>query len=305
MSLKIIAVCLLSASAAAGAFNQGTSNSSSIHNIHGPKSRLSAPASWDYGYYGPAAEDNFVLVDNTENIISSPEYTRSADGQYYNYTSTFNIVTDLSVTMTFNRSNSPGWYEIGETGYYGYEYFNQSGAKIGSDSNVGTAIKNIITITNTTQNDYAVVIDVSSTAMSRIYYNNNNNITEMIYTTPTTLSYIHINAYQTYQLRTDTTNEQRYFDALYIKDLGVSDSYSTGYDDGYDHGYDSGYIQGNLDGTNYDLPNGLEDLLFGVFDSITSVFTIEVFDNITLGTMLFFPFILAIFGAIIYFLVKK
>jgi hypothetical protein len=97
---------------------------------------LTPPTAYDYSYIWNATDSEQYL--NVNGVDSIPLYTRTADGVYFNYTSTFNVIDGLSFTQTFNRSNST--WQVSGTSYKPDEN------KIGSDNTVGSVNKRIFTI---------------------------------------------------------------------------------------------------------------------------------------------------------------
>jgi hypothetical protein len=95
---------------------------------------LTAPTSYTYSYYWNTIENEWAITGTTSN--SWQIYTRTADGIYYNYTTTRTLTTGLDVTMTFNRSNTDWFSSFG-----GYE---PGESKIGSDNTVGSVSNKFI-----------------------------------------------------------------------------------------------------------------------------------------------------------------
>ena len=122
---------------------------------------LTAPASWTFKY----TNEDFpgYKIRNSTSVISTPAYTRTADGVYYNYTNTSTITTGLEVTQTFNRSNT-SWYTSGST-------YIPSDTKIGSDGTVSSVYDKVyLKFDNQTNKDYRLVVDTSSnSAYSRVF----------------------------------------------------------------------------------------------------------------------------------------
>ena len=197
---------------------------------------LTAPASWTFKY----TNQDFpgYKIRNSTAVISTPAYTRTADGAYYNYTNTSTITTGLEVTQTFNRSNTT-WYTSGST-------YIPSDTKIGSSNATGLiANKVYLKFDNQTNKDYYFYYDGSSTGNLNIWYGTNGNkegrasefISLTSYTRMFLPSYTYIEIYNESYL--SGTGDGIYFDSWYLYDLGVSDS--------YDAGVDAGYIQGQDD----------------------------------------------------------
>jgi hypothetical protein len=114
---------------------------------------LTAPTSYTYSYYWNTIENEWAITGTTSN--SWQIYTRTADGIYYNYTTTRTLTTGLDVTMTFNRSNT-NWF----SSFGGYE---PGESKIGSDNSVGTISSKIyLNFNNQTNKDYRLFLDFTS-----------------------------------------------------------------------------------------------------------------------------------------------
>ena len=195
---------------------------------------LNAPASWTFKY----TNQDFpgYKIRSQTAVISTPAYTRTADGIYYNYTNTSTITTGLTVTQTFNRSNTT-WYTSGST-------YIPNDTKIGSDATVGTLTKNLITIVNNTNRDYYYWSDTSSSSNHFVTYHIDSypirtGDSILIYASSSNFTGTIIPAYKTLYFTSRPSNSSlAYFDAWYIQDLGVSDAYEAGVDAGYVQGQD-------------------------------------------------------------------
>lgn len=283
---------------------------------------LTAPANWDYKYYnlgntGPGAR--WSVTDGTNNAFDLA-YVRTADGVYYNYSQTIHtgvsgfsfLPSGLTITMTFNRSNS-SWNSTGTGLFYPGNY------SIGSDNTVGTITgKFDFTFDNQTNKNYFLYFDVSS---SSVDINVDNFIDSVgagyYYETLERMGYlafakVFIPAYTNIRFRVSNTSAARYFDAWYLKDLGVSESYTQGYDHGnndgyaegynegvtqaqdqeYDDGYNIGYDDGYDDGLNATATSAITDYrnIFSMaFSAIAAIFNINIFGGLTLGTIIIAP----------------
>jgi hypothetical protein len=71
-------------------------------------------------------------------------------------------------------------------------------------------------------------------------------------------------------------------------------SFEEGYELGKDDGYDLGFIDGQ-DSAESNVTFRISDLLNRVFGGVASIFTIKVFDQLTMGTILAFPIAFTIF----------
>ena len=246
---------------------------------------LTAPASWDIKY----AHDGFEYGitnpshNTSNNDLSYPEYNRTADGIYYNYTTQIDlndtsiIPQGLVITHTFNRSNTSWMIGAGST-------YQAVDTKIGSDSTVGTISQKIyLRINNQTTKDYLLYFDISSSS-NGTYLDidiNNNDISQYygnVYFEPasTQLNTLYIPSYTDFIISATSVSLTRYLDAWYLKDLGVSVSYDAGYDAGYEVGEDDGYADGLANNPNL-IINAAESLI-GMFVNFTFIlFSLELF----------------------------
>jgi hypothetical protein len=87
----------------------------------------------------------------------------------------------------------------------------------------------------------------------------------------TTYTNILIPTYSKIRLQLPETSGARYFDAWYLEDLGVSDSYTAG----YDIGEEIGYIDG-LENSNF-LITAVESLIGMMVNFTFIIFTLEIF----------------------------
>jgi hypothetical protein len=190
---------------------------------------LTAPSGWTFKY----TNEDFpgFKIRSTTAVITTPQYTRTADGAYYNYTNTSTITNGLTVQQTFNRSNTT-WYD--NLGLY-----IPSSATIGSNSSVGTLSSKVEYIfNNQTNKDYFLFMDMASSSgnrLMRMYYDgvrltNANDDTQPYYDGALQREYIP--SYTEFKWYSYSTGLDIYFDAWYLIDLGVSDAYNEGYDQG-------------------------------------------------------------------------
>jgi len=246
---------------------------------------LTAPASYDYGYiWNSSGSHQYYVSANGASPTSIALFTRTADGVYYNYSHTFSnsgshsntanydLPEGLDITMTFNRSNT-SWTDSSPTytGYYPTEN------KIGADNTVGTVTKIDLTFDNQTSKDYKLMLDYSSsgaTVFLTYSFNGENYGTSISYAHTSLINFI-IPAYSVFNIFR-TTSSTFYFDAWYLKDLGVSESYTQGNDAGYDTGYDFGYDDGLSNNPNV-LITGFESLIGMFVNFVFIIFSLEIF----------------------------
>ena len=193
---------------------------------------LTAPASWTFKY----TNQDFpgYKIRSQTAVISTPAYTRTADGIYYNYTNTSTITTGLTVTQTFNRSNTT-WYDNSVS-------YIPSDTKIGSNSSVGTLTnKTKLIFNNETNKNYTLWLDTSSTPGDQAYYVLYNDLQYFNYIVPARATLgrtIYIPSYTKVETNVANTAGTSYIDAWYLQDLGVSAAYDAGVDAGYVQGQD-------------------------------------------------------------------
>ncbi len=194
---------------------------------------MTPPASYDYSYIWDATATEQYL--NVNGVDSIPLYTRTPDGVYYNYTSTYNVIDGLNVTQTFNRSNTT-WQASGT-------FYKPDENRIGSSGAVGSISNKVyLKFDNQTNKDYYLNLDLSSTATSwtefRVVETVDSNtyivggwgtLNEFPIAGYTFTKYV-VKAYSIVELFTTSVAQPRYFDAWYLKDLGISDAYQAGLD---------------------------------------------------------------------------
>jgi hypothetical protein len=205
---------------------------------------LTPPASYDYSFTYNATDGEFQFSDGVDTY--TPEFTRTADGIYFNYTYTGDAegLLPFEVTLTFNRSNTS--WTFGTTGYIATD------TKIGSNNGVGTVInKFYVEINNLTNIDYHKYLDISSTAqgvLTHFWKYNNIQSGRVAFTSFLWESYLP--SYINYETFSTSTSIAVYLDAFYLKDLGQSDSYTAGvesttaFQEGYEVGFGFGYQAG-------------------------------------------------------------
>jgi hypothetical protein len=239
---------------------------------------LTAPASYDLNYqYDALYEETFVL--GTSSLGSYiPLYTRTVDGIYYNYSTTIDntdssiLPLGLEITMTYNRSDT-NWFSI-------------TGGYLPADTKIGTSLTGVFTnkiyfeFSNQTNKDYRLYFDLSSqTAFNQLYnyqidsisYGDFSSGNMVLYYTTSYFVSLLLPSYSTLKFSSSET-QNRYFDAWYLQDLGVS----SAYDAGYDVGEGDGYADGLANNPNV-LINAVESLI-GMFVNFTFIlFSLEMF----------------------------
>jgi hypothetical protein len=220
-------------------------------------------------------ENEWAITGTTSN--SWQIYTRTADGIYYNYTTTRTLTTGLDVTMTFNRSNTDWFSSFG-----GYE---PGESKIGSDTTVGSpSTKRVLTFNNQTNKNYSLFIDASSNTLLSSNYQNLYIINSVSYPSysnhvralSSSLIIFYIPSYTTVTIQRLSTSSEEYLDAWYLQDLGLSASYDAGFDAGEIDGYINGYAAGLTNNPNI-LLNGFQAMVGILVNFFLMIVNLEVF----------------------------
>jgi hypothetical protein len=210
---------------------------------------LTKPASYDiqYSYYtaGGGLPNGHRYASSTDTNQIAPRYTRSTDGAYYNYTHTLIgsntssgglVPLGLDITHTFNRSNT-SWSSASPSGYYATD------TKIGSDGTVGTITNKVyLKFDNQTNKDYLLYLDISSSVSENRYlvdYDGLYSEDYYLYNASSLLKFF-IPSYTYLAIYKGSIAVKAYFDAWYLKDLGVSETYDVGYEQGDIDGYADG-----------------------------------------------------------------
>jgi hypothetical protein len=218
---------------------------------------LTPPVSFDYSFVYDATDGEFQFKDGTNSY--TPEFTRTADGIYFNYEyiGDGNGLLPFEVTLRFNRSNTS--WTLGTTGYIATD------TKIGSDSTVGTIANKVLTLyDNSSNNDYFLFLDISSSASDTLWFLFQNNLSirtffSNLYFNNSSMKQIYIPSKNIIDIKSQSTNTQRFLDAFYLQDLGTSDAYtagltsSTAYQDGFTAGFGEGYLDGVSEDNAYAL----------------------------------------------------
>jgi hypothetical protein len=249
---------------------------------------LTAPASYDikFSYWNSGGLSAFRYSRQDDSASIYPRFTRTTDGSYYNYTHTLTGTSSnllgqgLDITMTFNRSNTV-WTAASPSGYY------PTDTKIGSDNTVGSVLNKLyIKFNNQTANDFYVSIDISSGGSDTYNFKLNDKglftYFSHVYSYDGTLQQLYIPSYSTFEFYTDTTSSEKYFDAWYLQDLGVSDAYQTGYDNGYNIGENDGYQDGLNNNPNI-LLNGFQAMVGILVNFFLMIVNLEVFGVSIMG----------------------
>jgi hypothetical protein len=183
--------------------------------------------------------------------------------------------------MTFNHSNT-NWTSV-SGGYVPTEN------RIGSNNSVGTVSKKFeFTFNNQTNKNYKLITDFSSTSSSNsitTLYNNvpvgtNGNNTDS-YWNPL-LETFYLPSFTNFIFHVNAGSFAHYFDAWYLEDLGVSDSYNNGFDLGQTQGYSDGYSDGLNNNPNI-LLNGFQAMVGILVNFVLMIVNLEVFGVSIMG----------------------
>jgi hypothetical protein len=217
---------------------------------------LTPPSSYDYSFEYDATDGEFQFKDGTN--YYTPEFTRTADGIFFNYEyiGDANGLLPFEITLIFNRSNTS--WTLGTTGYIATDTI------IGADNSVGSVVKYVIKTNNTSNNDFIQYIDTSSSSGALAAFFNIENGTVISPTgfyalSITVLNPFYLSSKITTQISIAAANPARYLDALYWKDLGISAAYTAGeqsttaYQNGFTDGFGDGYQQGVQEDNAYAL----------------------------------------------------
>jgi hypothetical protein len=249
---------------------------------------LTKPTSYDYSYEYQSSTSRFEYTTYTGQSRSS--FTQTADGAFFNYTQTnrslwvhpdydgINNNQFLSVDTIFTRSNTT-WNSY--TSFAGAPTrYEPTSTNVGSNNTVGNISNRVyLEFQNNTNNDFQLFVDSSSTAGFRDYFYLidsiyvSDNAFDRWYNIHSNLQKLYIPAHSNVKFYSAGTNAQVYFDAWYLKDLGVNGAYEQGVDDGYIDGYDDGY-----NNSASPLWDGLEVIVGVSVNFILFIMTLSIFD---------------------------
>jgi hypothetical protein len=185
---------------------------------------LTPPTTYNYSYTWNATDTEQYL--NVNGVDSIPLYTRTADGVYFTYTTNFNVIDGVAVIHTFNRSNTT-WQASGTS-------YKPDENRIGTSHSSGNWY---MSINNQTNKDYYFYFDNSSSPATYISNVKLNSVlltfgdNNLIFTSPTRINKLVIPSYTLFEVGSaNAASANQYFDAWYLQDLGISDSYQAGLD---------------------------------------------------------------------------
>jgi len=284
----------------------GTS-SNAFYNVD---AALTAPTHWDYAYRYNATQDLFRLTTNSAITYGWPGFVKTTSGGYnsYSWNSLDGHFDDgdssndptlpqtilpngLNVEMIFNRSNTT-WFDFTNPSSDNYPYSFADDTKIGSDNNVGTNVsqKVLLKYDNQTNDDYVLYLDISSMAgnITYLWIYSDISIPETTFQPYTfiasQMAVLFIPARSELVVERPATTSSAYFDAWYLKNVGLSNAYDAGYDDGYTDGENDMLLNG-----------GLEGIITSIFDALTGILNVSIFGDITLGGLMLFPLVITLF----------
>jgi hypothetical protein len=260
-------------------------------NLVQTQAALTAPPTWNYGFIYNATQDLYRLTNSDGSNYGWPGFVKTTASSFnsYSWNSATGYFDDgdnstpdtlpqqilpngLNVVMTFNRSNTT-WFDLD-----GYSYADDT--KIGSNSSVGTiADKYSIHFKNYTNKHYRVYADLSSTGngfgivntwwYNNILYGTSSNFTSASFFIPIAI----IPPFTEYRFAAAGTGSANYFDAWYLQDLGIAQSWQDGYDEGQEDGFQDGLTNNpNL------LINGFEAMVGILINMVFMVLNLSVFD---------------------------
>jgi hypothetical protein len=300
----------------------GLSNNRNFTNAN---AYISEPTNYHYRYTAstPGVTGNWLVgtrgasgTGSTTNASDIPTYTRVSDVVEHKFNSYdlrksrgLDVVPwPFLTTVEFRFSNTSLW---GSYGGLGVDYYPITSSLDSSSTSTSTGAGPRFTIylDNTTDEDYVLYLDMSGNASNRSFSTlyNGNLYTLNIGTSLNTpsrnelISFL-LPAGYNLLLTSAITISRTTIDAIYLQRLGVNPSYQIGYDTGFDNGYESGdrygYAQGFVDGQDSAESNisfRISDLLSRVFGGVRNVFSIKIFDDLTIGSVLLFPIAFTIF----------
>ena len=193
---------------------------------------LTPPTNYDYSYTWNATDSEQYL--NVNGVDSIPLYTRTVNGIYFDYNSSFNVMDGFLITQIFNRSNTT-WQSSGT-------FYKPDENKIGSNHDIVGVKKMNFIFDNQTNKNYTLYLDISSVGTRDQYYEiAYNNVYQSFGFSATLNVYNHstsilkpffLPSYTIFSFNSSTliSGQHTYFDAWYLQDLGISDSYQAGLD---------------------------------------------------------------------------
>jgi hypothetical protein len=285
-----------------GLITYGTTN----FNFVNSQALLTAPTTYHYSYRNSNVDivsgNNWAIRNNGGSTVSVlPLYTRTTGATTYNYYSESTIISNFQIDMTFNDSFS-GWSLVS-----GSLYRPGNGSTyIGVYNNSSYSVPQVeYNLRNYSNRDFLFYLDRSYVSNNAEYfydieyngYDMEGMYKSILLAGTNNLNVVYVPAYTTVTIAKYGNNPSyanEYFDAWYLRDLGVSfgygEVYDIGYDDGYDVGYADGFPNGYDEGFIYATNNPpMTSIFTSVFAGIAEIFNIGIFGGITLGTIIIAP----------------
>jgi hypothetical protein len=295
------------------------------------KALLTAPTDYDFRYsrMTTPAGNLWAVADFNGNNPTNFYPT-------YQYVST-NLIYTTDLRFETNNASSigtTGWpvdtlIQFGHTNTGSFSNWSGNGDYIPTNTIIGSSLsstilsKFTILITNSSPNAYKLTLDTDATSSTRNGFISYNGVAFGINGSTningTSLSNYYIPAQTTFRYEIGLTSSNFYLDAIYIKDLGITnedlldnatnegytdgytDGTSIGYDTGYGDGYNDGFNDGELQGSNGGSAPAYAITIFTrAFNTINAIMSIQILPPFTIGTLALFPLL----GGILFFFKK-
>lgn len=296
---KLLILC------AVGVVSYATTN----FNFVNSDAALAKPSPYTLGYFQETGTNDWLLTTPTlgSSGAYNPYYDRTGSAPNYDYNikgisgigldhDDYSIIpVGLTINMRFNASNS-NWFSSGSN-YY------PAGGGIGSDDSVGGHEKIYLRFVNSTNRDYTLYFDRSSSPSTFPFFIQYDNFSfggqfnAQLLAYDNNLNTIFVPNHATTTVVSASSSATNYFDAWYLHESGIAPSWQAGFDAGVLSGedYTLGYSIGFNQGLNYAYANPLINGIFtSAFNGVASIFNIQVLGNITIGTIIIAPVAIAL-----------
>ena len=288
-------------------------------NITNANAAIGDPVGWDYKYAYDSTSSRFEWTtaasgsDGIELLYTSPS------ANYYRYYSgtglqptvdqdVFPIIMDIGFALsTTSWTFTGGFYKPASTV-----------TSIGSTSGTNTTSKFGAIFDNVSNINYLIGFDLSESTDANldwyIRYSAADNLSitsnwtgdvvraDLVFNRSTTnVQWVYFPAYSELRIGQNVaTTSTILLDAIYFQQLSTIDQldYEQIYSAGYDAGEQQGFIAGQ-DSAESNVSFRISDLLNRVFFGVRSVFSIKIFDQLTIGSVMLFPLAFGIFTFII------
>jgi hypothetical protein len=274
---------------------------------------ISDPIGWDWKYDYDSISANMELTTSSAgtNGIRIPYTSPSATNYEMDSRNQALIVGGdefpLVLKMYFGLSTTTWSFDSGSF------YPGTTVQTIGSVSASSSLLKFQALIINPTDHTWDVAINLSDSASTPSFflsYSDNANvsagnnfagsITQIVPTffrSSTLIQYFRIPPFTTVDFGlVSATTATVLVRGLWFKEQGqlLTNNFDDVYQQGFDAGFQDGFIDGQ-DSAESNVTFRISDLLNRVFRGVAGVFTIKVFDQLTMGTILAFPIAFTIF----------